>query len=73
MQKPSKEQLLTIDLIYSVVQPSRSTCYDHLEDAEIEQENKNYHCDECNRHMNEWYSRNKKNGLCDDCFTAMMM
>lgn len=71
-QKHTKEELLTIDLIYSVIQPSRSTCYDHIEEAEI-QEQRDYHCDDCHNYMYDWHSRGKKSGLCPECFEAFMM
>jgi len=63
-QQLEQEQLETIDLIYSVIQPTRALCYDHIDEV---QELKDYTCEECGK------SIIYKKGICQGCHYAMML
>lgn len=34
-KKTTKEEIQTINLMYQIVQPTRSFCYDHIDEAEL--------------------------------------
>jgi predicted amidophosphoribosyltransferase len=62
-QKPTNEELKTIDLLYQIVQPTKSMVFDHRED-EVDS---SFKCEECKRDIKT------KKGLCWTCFEAFML